>query len=82
VFEAKEYAEDYVMEPIARQMMAADTALARAFRERLAADSLFAASPQRRVDFFFRHSPWRDPEQNLHPAARALRAPPEGVLAR
>ena len=82
VFEAKEYAEDYVMEPIARRMMAADTALAGDFHRRLAADSTFARSPERRVDYFFRRSPWRDPEQNLHPAARALRAPPAGVLAR
>ena len=80
VFEAKEYAEDYVMEPIARQMLAADSALTRSFREQLAADSSFARSPDRRIDFFFRRSPWRDPEQSLHPAARALRAPPEAVL--
>ena len=81
VLELKEYAEDYVMEPIARTMLAADTVLAREFRTRLAADTAFAHSPAQRLDFFYRRSPWADPEQNLLPVARALRAPPEAVLA-
>ena len=79
--ELKEYAEDYVMEPIARTMLAADSTLAREFRARLAADTAFAHSPARRLDFFYRRSRWADPEQNLIPVARALRAPPETVLA-
>ncbi len=80
VFEPKEYAEDYVMEPLARRMLAEDPELAKGFRARLAADTTFAKDPAARVDFFYRRSPWADPEQNLHPAARALRAPPEEVL--
>mgnify|MGYP001290557453 CR=1 FL=1 len=52
------------------------------FQRRLASDSTFAASPWSRVDYFFRRSAWRDTEQNLHPAARALRPPPTEVLAR
>ena len=82
VLESKEYGEDYVMEPIARRMLRDDPALARDFQARVAADTAFAKSPRARVDFFFRRSPWADPEQNLHPVARALRAPPETVLAR
>ena len=82
VFEPKEYGEDYVMVPIARKMLHDDPALAREFQARLASDSAFARSPQARVDFFFRRTPWADPEQNLHPVARALRAPPEAVLAK
>jgi hypothetical protein len=82
VLEPKEYGEDYVMEPIARRMLRENPALERDFQARVAADSAFAKSPQARVDFFFRRTPWADPEQNLHPVARALRAPPETVLAR
>jgi hypothetical protein len=82
VLEAKEYAEDYVMEPLARQMMRENPALERDFKARVAADTAFAKSPQARVDFFFRRTPWGDPEQNLLPVARALRAPPAAVLAR
>lgn len=82
VLEPKEYAEDYVMEPIARTMLQGNPALADEFRSRLAADTTFAKSPQARIDFFYRRSKWADPEQNLIPVARALRAPPEAVLAK
>jgi hypothetical protein len=81
VLERKEYAETYVMEPMAQQMLQADTSLAREFQERLAADSVFASSPFARNDFFYRRSAWADPEHNLHPVARALRRPPPPVLA-
>jgi hypothetical protein len=80
VFERKEYAEDYVMEPIARRMLQNDVALLRDFQARLAADSSFARDPRARLDFLYRRSPWADPEQNLLPVARALHAPPERVL--
>ncbi len=81
VLEKKEYGEAYVVEPMARRMMQDDPALAREFHEKLAADPAFAADPQARLDFFFRRSPWADPEQDLVPVARALRAPPESALA-
>ncbi len=81
VLERKEYAEPYVIEPLARRMLRDDPALAREFRQRLASDPAFAADPFRRADFFYRRSPWADPEQNLLPVARALQAPPEAALA-
>jgi hypothetical protein len=81
VLERKEWGEDYVVEPLARQMLAKDPPLAAEFRAKLAADPAFAASPQERDDFFYRRSPWADPEQNLLPIARALHAVPESVLA-
>ncbi len=81
VFERKEYGEGYVVEPLARRMMAADPALAREFRARLASDSTFAHDPRARSEFFYRRSPWADPEQDLHPILRALHRPPESVLA-
>jgi hypothetical protein len=80
VLEFKEYSEDYVMEPIAREMMAKSPALAREFQAKLAADSAFARDGGARVDFFYRRSPWADPLQNVLPVARALRAPPESAL--
>ncbi|HZM17740.1 MAG TPA: M14 family metallopeptidase, partial [Candidatus Krumholzibacteria bacterium] len=82
VLERKEYAETYVMEPLARKMLQADSALAREFRRRLASDSTFAASPSARNDFFYRRSRWADPEYALHPVVRALRRPPEAVLGK
>jgi len=80
VLQKVEYAESYVMEPIARQMMTRDPALAKEFHDRVAADSTFARDPRARLDFFFRRSSWADPQQDLHPVARALRVPPESVL--
>jgi len=80
VLEPKEYAEDYVIEPIARRMMSERPDLAREFSARVASDTAFAHSPAARLDFFYRHSDWADPEANLDPVARAQRAPPETVL--
>jgi len=80
VLEKKEYGEMYVMEPLARRMAQQDPALAAEFRARVAADSAFARDPYARLEFFYRRSPWADPEQNLIPVARALHAPPESVL--
>jgi hypothetical protein len=69
-----------VMEPIAKKMMTDDPTLAREFMAKLSADSAFAKSPDQRINFFYLRSPWADSEQNLHPVARALRAPPESAL--
>jgi len=82
VLEAKEYGEDYVVEPLAKRMLQESPALEKEFQARLAADSAFAKSPQARADFFYRRTPWTDPGQNLLPVARALRPPPESVLAK
>jgi len=69
------------MAPIAEEMMAADPGLAKAFRAQLGADSSFAGNPSARVDWFYRRSKWADPEANLLPIGRAMRRPPENVLA-
>ncbi|MEQ1833638.1 MAG: M14 family metallopeptidase, partial [Candidatus Eisenbacteria bacterium] len=80
IFQKKEYGGDYVVEPMARAMMAHDPKLAADFQAKLAADSAFAGSPDARTDWFYRRSPWADPEQDLHPIARALRPVPESYL--
>src|SRR5678815_2030029 len=45
IFEEKEYAEHYVLEALAREMMANDPALAQEFRQLLERDPEFAGSP-------------------------------------
>ncbi len=70
VFEQKEYAEDYVLERIAREMIEKDENLRREFNRRIANDPKFAASPRERLRFFFDHSPYRDEQLNLYPVAR------------
>ncbi|MFI5371270.1 MAG: hypothetical protein ACHQ52_06895, partial [Candidatus Eisenbacteria bacterium] len=78
----KEYAETYVMEPVARDLLAKDPKLAAEFHAKVAADTAFARSPGARIDWLYRHSAWADPEQDVSPVSRALRRPPETVLAK
>jgi murein tripeptide amidase MpaA len=80
VFQKKEYGEDYVVEPMARAMMEHDPRLAADFRTKLQSDTAFAKDPGARSDWFYRRSPWSDPEQDLHPIARALHRVPETYL--
>jgi murein tripeptide amidase MpaA len=80
IFQKKEYGESYVVEPLARAMMSRDPKLAAEFRAKLAADTAFAKDAGARSDWFFRRSPWNDPEQDLHPIARALRPISEQYL--
>ena len=72
VFEEKEYAEHYVLEDLARQMMDHDPALVREFMDRLDLDEEFAASPSERLRFFYKRSPYWDPRMNLYPVGRII----------
>jgi hypothetical protein len=70
IFEQKEFAEDYVMESVARDMLAKNPKLRAEFDAKLAADPAFAKSPSARLDFFFQRSPWADPRRGLYPVGR------------
>jgi hypothetical protein len=70
IFEQKEYSEDYVSEKLAREMMEQNPELRSEFEQRLASDPKFAASPHERLQFFYRRSPYWDPELNLYPVGR------------
>ncbi len=72
VFEQKEYAEDYVIEMMAPQMLEADSLLKREFETRLATDTLFAKSPEQRLNFFYKRSPYWDWRLGLYPIARLV----------
>ena len=75
-FESKEYMEDYVAEAVAREMLAADPALRQQFEGRLANDPAFAASPEARLEFFYRlHESW-DERYNLYPVMRLSQPAP------
>jgi len=80
VFEQKEFAEDYVTEKLARDMMAKDPKLSEEFEQRLAADKQFASDPHARLDFFYQRSPWWDRELGLYPVGRLTAL--EGVPVR
>jgi Zinc carboxypeptidase len=72
IFEEKEYAEHYVLEALAREMMANDPSFEHEFRQLLASDPEFAASPSARLRFFYRRSPYWDPQMNLYPVGRII----------
>ena len=74
IFEEKEYAEHYVLEALARDMLKADRKLKREFEELLDLDPEFAASPAARLRFFYKRSPYWDPQMNLYPVGRITRA--------
>jgi hypothetical protein len=74
-FEAKEYMEPYVAEQVARELLAKDPKVAAAFNQKLASDPEFAASPQARLDFFYRLSPSWDERLNLYPVYRVAGHP-------
>jgi hypothetical protein len=70
IFERKEYAEPYVLETVARDMLAKDPKLKMEFEKRLREDADFDASPEARLEFFYRRSPWWDPRLGVYPVGR------------
>ncbi|MGH9902005.1 MAG: hypothetical protein ACRD68_09365, partial [Pyrinomonadaceae bacterium] len=70
IFEQKEAGEDYVLEKLAREMMAKDEKLRREFEQRIAVDPKFASSARDRLRFFYERSPYWDSKMNLYPVGR------------
>jgi hypothetical protein len=70
VLQQTEYIEGYVMEPMAERMLGADPKLAQEFREKLAKDEAFRASPKERLRWFYTKTPFGDERWKLHPIAR------------
>lgn len=70
IFERKEYAEEYMLEPLARQMLADDPALRAEFERRLADDEAFRNDRAARLNFFYRRSLYWDPRLNHYPIVR------------
>ena len=58
IFEQKEYGEAYVLEALAREMMAKDPKLKAEFEKKVASDPAFAGNPYARLEFFYERTPW------------------------
>jgi murein tripeptide amidase MpaA len=58
IFEQKEYGEAYVLEALAREMMAKDPKLKAEFEKKVGSDPAFAGNPYARLEFFYERSPW------------------------
>lgn len=72
IFEQKEYAEDYVMESTAADMLAKQPNLRDEFESKLRSDTSFANSPSARLHFFYERSPYWDTQLNVYPVARLM----------
>ncbi len=70
VLQRTEYAESYVMEPLAERMLAEDEELAAEFRRKLLTDAEFAADPRARLQWFYRRTPYWDARWALYPVGR------------
>jgi len=69
ILQHTEYVEDYVIDPLARQMLTEDPALRDEFELALK-DSAFAADAEARKKWFFERSPYYDAEYLLYPVGR------------
>lgn len=72
IFERKEYAESYVLEELAREMLRNNPELKKEFEQKLATDSSFAANPRARLYFFYKRSPYWDKKLNLYPVGKLI----------
>ncbi len=71
IFEQKEYFSDYIMEEVAREMLAKDANLRREFEEKLK-DENFRKNAGARLRFFYERSPYFDRRIGLYPVGRIV----------
>jgi hypothetical protein len=73
IFEQKEYGEGYIVEKLAREILAKDPNLQKEFDERLK-DPSFAKSPSARLRFFYERSPYYINQRvGIYPVGRIIK---------
>jgi hypothetical protein len=70
VFQQKEYVESYVMEVMAREMLAKDAALKKEFEQKKSEDAEFAKNPRAILNWFYSKTPYWDKELNIYPLGK------------
>jgi len=73
IFTRTEYAEAYVLEPLAQKMLDNDADLKIRFEKKLASDETFAGSQYLRLMWFYEQTPFYDGQYLLYPVARIPR---------
>ena len=73
IFQRTEYAEDYFMEPMAKQMLENSPALKAEFEAKKKSDPVFANNPEAILNWFYSKSPYFDPNYLLYPIGRVLK---------
>ncbi len=69
-FEQKEYGESYVIEKMAREMMASNPELKHEFEKKKLADTTFAKNPQQILNWFYNQSPYADNRKGIYPVGK------------
>lgn len=70
IFEQKEYAELYVMEKKAREMLKNDSVLKKKFEQKKKNDKNFANSPWAISNWFYKQTPYWDEKKNNYPVGK------------
>jgi hypothetical protein len=71
-FERKEYAEDFIMEPLARKMLKVRPEIKKEFETRLKEDEEFRNNPEKRLDYFYKKSVYYDTREDIYPVFRIM----------
>lgn len=72
IFEQKEYAESYVMEPMAREMIEQNPSLKEDFEGWKMANPEMAISQWAQLNWFFQQTPFWDTQKDVYPVARIM----------
>ncbi len=75
IFEQKEYAAPYILEPLAQSMKLKQDDLRVAYEKRLREDAAFAADPAARLRWWYERSPYREQDLQLYPVFRLTAVP-------
>ncbi len=70
IFEQKEYAENYVMEPLAAKMLAENPFLKTEFEKKKAVDTVFAKNPNAILNWFYSKTPYWDNRKDIYPVGK------------
>jgi hypothetical protein len=72
ILRPSEYAESYMLEPLAEEMLK-DPKVRAEFEEKIENDTAFRNDPSKRLDWFYRRSPWYEERSLLYPVAREVK---------
>ncbi len=70
IFEQKEYADTYVMERVAREMLEGDDELKKEFEEKMGEDSGFSSDPRGILNWFYERTPYWDERKDVYPVGK------------
>jgi hypothetical protein len=72
IFEQKEYAETYVMEPLARAMLDSVPGLRAEYEAKKLSEPAFATNQRQQLNWFYSKTPWWDQQYMRYPVGRIV----------